>query len=104
MTGRNTLDDWDRYRNVGRSDAPEGAEIRRLFEDSVNDREPGTDRVNSEPTSSDVIGAQRPRSVLKLDISAERMEPVMVASLEKNPYVIPLHKVAAAGKGVKNAI
>jgi hypothetical protein len=75
---------------------------RRLFEDSVNDREPGTDRVNSEPTSADVIGAQRPRSVLKLDISAERMEPVMVASLERNPYVIPLHKAALVGG--KNAI
>jgi hypothetical protein len=75
---------------------------RRLFEDSVNDREPGMDRVNSEPSSADFIGAQRPRSVLKLDISAERMEPVMVASLERNPYVIPLHKAALVGG--KNAI
>lgn len=75
---------------------------RRLFEDSVNDREPGLDRVNSEPTNADFIGAQRPRSVLKLDISAERMEPVMVASLERNPYVIPLHKAALVGG--KNAI
>ena len=75
---------------------------RRLYEDSVNDREPGTDRVNSEPTSADFIGAQRPRSVLKLDISADRMEPIMVASLERNPYVIPLHKAALVGG--KNAI
>lgn len=75
---------------------------RRLVEDSVNDREPGMDRVNSEPTSSDFIGAQRPRSVLKLDIAAERMEPVMVSALERNPYVIPLH--SAAKVGGKNAI
>jgi len=75
---------------------------RRLFEDSVNDREPGMDRVNSEPTNADFLGAQRPRSVLKLDISAQRMEPVMVASLERNPYVIPLHKAALVGG--KNAI
>ena len=75
---------------------------RRLWEDSVNDREPGMDRVNSEPTSTDFIGAQRPRSVLKLDVSAERMEPIMVASLERNPYVIPLH--TAAKVGGKNAI
>lgn len=75
---------------------------RRLYEDSVNDREPGMDRVNSEPTSTDFIGAQRPRSVLKLDIAAERMEPVMVSALERNPYVIPLHRAAKVGG--KNAI
>ena len=101
--------------NVARGRAPAGSSVklfngedyinqtyRRLTEDSVNDREPGLDRVNSEPTSTDFIGAQRPRSVLKLDISAERMEPVMVASLERNPYVIPLHKAALVGG--KNAI
>jgi len=72
-------------------------QYRRLVADSVNDREPGLDRVNSEPTSTDVIGAQRPRTVLKLDISAIRNEPVYVAALEKNPYVIPLHKSAMVG-------
>lgn len=65
---------------------------RRLVNDSVNDREAGLDRVNSEPTNTDFIGSQRPRNVLKLDISAERMEPSVVTSLEKNPYVIPLYK------------
>jgi hypothetical protein len=77
-------------------------QYRKLVADSVNDREPGLDRVNSEPTSTDVIGAQRPRTVLKLDISAVRNEPVYVAALEKNPYVIPLHKSAMVGG--KNAI
>lgn len=77
-------------------------QYRRLVVDSVNDREPGLDRVNSEPTSTDFIGAQRPRSVLKLDISAIRNEPVYVAALEKNPYVIPLHRSAMVGG--KNAI
>lgn len=70
-------------------------QYRRLVADSVNDREPGMDRVNSEPTSVQVIGAQRPRAVLKLDISAERAEPINVAALERNPYVIPLHKIAS---------
>lgn len=101
--------------NIARGRAPAGSSVklfngedninqtyRRLYEDSVNDREPGLDRVASEPSSAAFIGAQRPRSVLKLDISAERMEPVMVASLERNPYVIPLHKAAAVGG--KNAI
>lgn len=96
--------------NVARGRKPMGSSVklfngedyvnqtyRRLYEDSVNDREPGTDRVNSEPTNATFIGAQRPRSVLKLDISADRMEPVMVASLERNPYVIPLHKAALVG-------
>jgi hypothetical protein len=101
--------------NIAKGRAPMGSSVklfnaedyvnqtyRRLYEDSVNDREPGLDRVNSEPTSTDFIGVQRPRSVLRLDVSAERMEPVMVASLERNPYVIPLH--AAAAVGGKNTI
>jgi hypothetical protein len=44
-----------------------------------------------------VIGLQRPRQVLKLDISAIRNEPVVVAALERNPYVIPLHRAAMVG-------
>ena len=77
-------------------------QYRRLVADSVNDREPGLDNVNSEPTSAEVIGVQRPRTVLKLDVSATRNEPVMVAALEKNPYVIPLHRSAMVGG--KNAL
>jgi hypothetical protein len=77
-------------------------QYRKIVADSVNDREPGLDRVNSEPTSSDILGAQRPRSVLKLDVTAIRNEPIVVASLEKNPYVIPLHRSALVGG--KNAI
>ena len=77
-------------------------QYRRLVADSVNDREPALDNVNSEPTSAEVIGIQRPRTVLKLDVSATRNEPVMVAALEKNPYVIPLHRSAMVGG--KNAL
>lgn len=69
-------------------------QYRKLFNDSVNDREPGSDRVNSEPTSVDMIGIQRPRAALKLDVSAVRNEPVYVESLEKNPYNISLHQIA----------
>jgi hypothetical protein len=67
-------------------------QYRKITSDSVNDREPGLDRVGAEPTSIEVLGAQRPRNVLKLDIASTRMEPLMVASLENNPYVIPLNK------------
>ena len=77
-------------------------QYRKLVADSVNDREPGLDRVNSEPTTGVVLGVQRPRTVLKLDVSAIRNEPVIVSSLEANPYVIPLHRSAKVGG--KNAI
>jgi hypothetical protein len=72
-------------------------QYRRIVSDSVNDREPGLDRVNAEPATANLIGAQRPRAILKLDVASVRNEPVVVSSLESNPYVIPLHKVAAVG-------
>jgi hypothetical protein len=77
-------------------------QYRRIVADSVNDRAPGSDRVSAAPASVEVLGAQRPRTVLKLDVSAIRNEPIMVQSLESNPYVIPLHKAARVGG--KNAI
>jgi len=77
-------------------------QYRRVVADSVNDRAPGVDRVAGEPSSVEVLGAQRPRTVLKLDVSAIRNEPIMVQSLESNPYVIPLHKAARVGG--KNSI
>jgi hypothetical protein len=79
-------------------------QYRRIVADSVNDREPGLDRVAAEPATANLIGAQRPRAILKLDVSAIRNEPVIVSSLEANPYVIPLHKVASAGATIKHAI
>ena len=96
--------------NVARGRRPQGSSVklfngednihlqyRKLNADSVNDREPGVDRVDNIPTSREVIGLQRPRTVLKLDISAIRNEPVTVAALERNPYVIPLHRAAMVG-------
>jgi hypothetical protein len=77
-------------------------QYRRVVADSVNDRAPGSDRVSAPPASVEVLGIQRPRTVLKLDVSAIRNEPIMVQSLESNPYVIPLHKAARVGG--KNAI
>ena len=101
--------------NVSRGRTPMGSSVkvfngedytnlqyRRIIVDSVNDREPGLDRVNAIPLSTDVIGVQRPRSVLKLDVATDRNAPIYVKSLEANPYVIPLHKAALVGG--KNAI
>lgn len=71
----------------------------KIESDYINDRAPVVDRVRAEPPSDDIIGLQRPRNPLKLDVSKERMDPAMVSGLESNPYVIPLHtaskKIAA---------
>lgn len=73
-------------------------QYRRIVADSVNDREPGLDRVTAEPATANLIGAQRPRAILKLDVAAVRNEPVVVSSLESNPYVKPLHKIASGAQ------
>lgn len=69
-------------------------QYRRIVADSVNDRAPIFDRVAAETPGVEVLGIQRPRAALKLDVSATRNQPDVVASLEDNPYVIPLHKPA----------
>ena len=66
----------------------------KIESDYINDRSPIVDRVRGAPPSEEAIGAMRPRAVLKLDVSSERMEPVVVSGLETNPYVIPLHSTA----------
>lgn len=112
-TNRQAAYDMRQYaqrENVSRGRKPIGSSVklfngednihlqyRKLNADSINDREPAVDRVDNNPTSKSVIGLQRPRQVLKLDISAERNEPIVVAALERNPYVIPLHRAAMVG-------
>jgi len=66
----------------------------KIESDYINDRSPIVDRVRGAPPSEESIGAMRPRAVLKLDVSSERMEPAVVSGLETNPYVIPLHSTA----------
>jgi hypothetical protein len=66
----------------------------KIESDYINDRNPVVNRVLGMPPSDSIIGQQRPRVTLKLDVSKDRMEPVMVAGLETNPYTIPLHKVS----------
>ena len=66
-------------------------QYRKLVSDSVNDRQPAKDRVAAETTGAEVLGLQRPRAALKLDVSAERNRYDVVSALEANPYVIPLH-------------
>jgi hypothetical protein len=70
-------------------------QYRKITSDSVNDRAPAKDRVAAETTGVEVLGMQRPRAALKLDVSAERNQYDVVSSLETNPYVIPLHATPA---------
>jgi hypothetical protein len=69
-----------------------GAQYRKLVTDSVNDRVPGQDRVSGDPSSMEAIGVQRPRNVLRLDVSAVRNEPIVVESLKANPFAISFSK------------
>jgi hypothetical protein len=68
----------------------------KIESDYINDRNPVVNRVLGMPPSDSIIGKMKPRAVLKLDVSSERMEPAMVSGLETNPYVIPLHKASQA--------
>jgi len=67
-------------------------QYRKIVADSVNDREPAVDRVQGEAVSKAAVGIQRPRAVLKLDVAAERNNPIFVQSVEQNPYNIALYK------------
>jgi hypothetical protein len=62
----------------------------RLVNDSVNDRQMAVERVAAEPTTADVIGVQRPRAILKLDVAAERNPTEILSALNSNPYAIHL--------------
>jgi len=63
----------------------------KIESDYINDRSPVVNRVMAVTPSEGEIGIMRPRTVLKMDVSRERMEPAIVNGLETNPYIIPLH-------------
>jgi hypothetical protein len=115
QTDARNMRQYAQRENIARGRTPMGSSVklfnaedninityRKLNTDIVNDRENNVDRVANLPSSTEVLGVQRPRTVLKLDVSAVRNAPIFVASLENNPYVIPLHKSALVGG--KNAI
>jgi hypothetical protein len=68
----------------------------KIESDYINDRNPNVNRVLGMPPSDDIIGKMKPRVVLKMDVSKDRMEPAIISGLETNPYVIPLHKTPKA--------
>ena len=70
-------------------------QYRKIVSDSVNDREPALDRVQGESASKAAVGIQRPRAILKLNVAAERNDPIFVQAVEQNPYNIALYKGGA---------
>jgi hypothetical protein len=69
-------------------------QYKKIVSDSINDRTPVYDRVSSEIPGAEVIGIQRPRATLKLDVDASRNQPEIITALDSNPYTIPIHKIA----------
>jgi hypothetical protein len=68
---------------------------RRLDTDSLNDRDTTVDRVVGPPPGAEVIGLQRPKQVLTLDVAQDRNIHEILDSLDENPYALPVHKIAA---------
>ena len=68
--------------------------FRRLDSDSLNDRANAADRVQGPPSGVEVLGLQRPRQPLKMDISRDRNIHEILDSLDENPYALPVHKIA----------
>jgi hypothetical protein len=110
QTDARNMRQYAQRENIARGRTPMGSSVklfnaedninltfRKLNTDIVNDRENNVDRVTNLPSSKEVLGVQRPRTILKLDVSAVRNAPIFVSSLEDNPYVIPLHKSALVG-------
>ena len=64
--------------------------FRRPDTDSVNDRGTASNRVVGPTLGVEAVGAQRPKNVLKLDISRDRNIQEIIDSLDDNPYAVNL--------------
>jgi len=72
---------------------------KKIESDYINDRNPNVNRVLGMPPSDDIIGKMKPRVVLKMDVSKDRMEPAVISGLQTNPYVIPLNAAPKISDG-----
>ena len=70
-------------------------QMKKLDTDYINDRQPPVYRVNGPPSGAEIIGTQKYRAPLRLDVSKDRFNPASVKSLNENPYVINLADRAA---------
>jgi hypothetical protein len=69
--------------------------------DSVNDRGTASNRVVGLPLGVDAIGLQRPKNILKLDISKDRNIREIYESLNHNPYAVDINQAAHCGALVR---
>jgi hypothetical protein len=70
---------------------------RKPMTDSLNDRKNTSERVVGMPLGKEALGLQRPRNILKLDVSRERNIHEILDTLDDNPYALPVHKIALGG-------
>lgn len=69
--------------------------FRQPASDSVNDRLNASDRVTGGATLGvEVLGLQRPKDVLRMDVSRDRNIHEIMDTLNDNPYAMPIHKIA----------
>ena len=70
---------------------------RKPMMDVLNDRINTSERVVGPPMGKEAMGLQRPRNILKLDISKDRNIHEILDSLDDNPYALQVHKIAQGG-------
>ena len=67
---------------------------RKIETDFINDRDNTVDRVVGPPLGVEGVGLQRPKNVLRLDISKDRNIHQILDTLNDNPYALPIHRIA----------
>jgi len=72
---------------------------RKIESDWINDRDNTVDRVVGPPAGPESLGLQRPKNVLRLDISRERNTHEVLDMLNDNPYALPVYRIAAGLAG-----
>lgn len=68
--------------------------FRKIDSDFLNDRDNVVSRVNGMGASANDIGMQRPKQVLRLDVSTDRNYESILDMLDDNPYAIQVPKIA----------
>lgn len=72
---------------------------RKLESDWINDRENTVTRVVGPAAGPEEMGLQRPKNVLRMDISRDRNIHEILDTLNDNPYALPIHRIAAGLAG-----
>jgi hypothetical protein len=67
---------------------------RKITTDVLNDRDNTVNRVVGPAAGTEAIGLQRPKQVLRLDVSKERNYEAVLDMLDDNPYALNVSKIA----------